>query len=253
LLANEIFTKDLTATIQTNLLSKPIPATLFATPTGDLLRFTAPNIPPVEISSANGIMLRSELSTSYSVEIPNRFRILVFKNPLDLPRGLLQIGATVELTSDFAARIQRVELPAGAQFALRPLVQSKSGWADPLAAAAREFAIVPSIILDLTAVQAHARDIVASKESKLGAYEEEHARLAASQREILTQPTPDQQKAQDRLHSLELALTKSKRELEELRAKAAAIPKNAAAIDRFALFLCLSNVNTEIFHFVDTP
>jgi hypothetical protein len=38
-----------------------------------------------------------------------------------------------------------------------------------------------------------------------------------------------------------------------LRAKAAAIPRDAARIDRFALFLCLSNVNTEVFRFIDKP
>ena len=251
--ANEIFTTDLTSTIQTNLLSSPIAATVFATPNANLLRLTASNVPPIEINSENGVIFRSGLSSPYSVEFPNNFRILIFNHPIELPLELLSIDRNVEMRPDLAAHIQRINLPAGAQLALRPLIRSKTGWIDPLASISHEFAIVPSTTLDLSAVETHAREIVAKKESKLRSYEEEHARFIELQRKLLTAPTPEQQKSKDRLHALELAIPKAKSELEDLRAKADAIPKNAASIDRFALFLCLSNVNTEIFRFVDTP
>jgi hypothetical protein len=251
--ANEIFTKNLTVTIQTNLLSKPIPAALFSTPTANLLRLSASNVPPVEITSANGVIFHSAVSNSCAVEISNHFRILVFNNPVELSSDLLQIDANVELRAEFAERLQRLNLPVGAQLALRPLIHEKNGWIDPLAAAEQEFAIVPSTILDLQAAEAHAREIIAKKESSLRSYEDERAALAESQRAILTEPTLEQKKSENRLHALDLAIPKAKAELGDLRTKAAAIPKSAASIDRFALFLCLSNVNTEIFRFLDTP
>ena len=55
------------------------------------------------------------------------------------------------------------------------------------------------------------------------------------------------------VYIVSLAIPKAKQELETLRAKAEAIPRDAARIERFALFLCLSNVNTEVFRFIDKP
>jgi hypothetical protein len=252
--ANEVFTKDLGATLQTNLRSAPMPASLFADPAQKLIRFSITNSPPIEITVSKDCVVNSSQPESVAVEIPGRFRLFAIKAPVELSRRFLRIGANVELQGDFEKRLQLIELPPGAQLALRPLIFAKRGWIDPLAAAARDFAIVPSTILDLSAVEEHSRKVVSDKESRLRAYEEEQATLAAEQQKLLTDAqTPEQLKGKERLHVLQLAIPKAKQELEALRAKAESIPKDVSRIERFALFLCLSNVNTEIFRFSDNP
>jgi hypothetical protein len=251
--ANEVFTKDLTASIQPNLQSAPVSAALFAQPDRNLIRFTATNISPVEITVNAAAHFKTALTNSFAVEIPGRFRVLAIKTPVELPRTFLSISTNVELHPDFQERIHRMDLPSGAQLALRPLVESKGAWIDALADAERDLALIPSTILDLPAVEAHARQVIANKEANLRAYEDEAAAITTNQKKILTDLTPEQQKAKDRLTALHLAIPKAKQELESLRAKAAAIPNDPARIDRFALFLCLSNVNTEIIRFTDKP
>jgi hypothetical protein len=204
--------------------------------------------------SNNLAVFETHLRDSCAAEIPGRFRLLAIKTPVELSRRFLLIGTNVELQPELETRVHRLEIPPGAQFALRPLVREKENWIDPLAKAAHDFALVPSTILDLPAVDAHVRQIISDKETKLRAYEEEQASLADAQKKLVTEPqSPEQLKQNDRLHALQLAIPKATRELEDLRAKAAAIPRDAARIDRFALFLCLSNVNTEVFRFIDKP
>ncbi|HEY6228038.1 MAG TPA: hypothetical protein VI282_13015, partial [Verrucomicrobiae bacterium] len=251
--ANEVFTKNLSASLQPNLLDPPVAATLFAQPDHNLLRFDATNVAPVELTIANPVSCKTDLRDSFAVEIPGRFRILAIKTPVQIPRSDLIVATNVELQSDLAERIHRLEIPSRSQLALRPLVQSKGSWIDPLADLEHDFALIPSTILDLPAVHAHVAKIIADKESKLHAYEEEAAAISADQKKILTDPTTEQLKAKDRLTALNLAIPKAKHELKNLRAKAAAIPADAATIDRFALFLCLSNVNTEIIRFIEKP
>jgi hypothetical protein len=252
--ANEIFTKDLTCSVQTNLHAPSIPTALFADPGQNLIRFTATNQPPIEILVANGCAMNAPLADSFAVEIPGRFRLLAIKTPVEISRRFLLIDTNVELRPDFQERIHSLEIPSGSQFALRPLVPSKAAWIDPLAGAAHDFALIPSTILDLPAVEARARKIISDKESKLRAYEEEQSSLAAEQQKLLTDAqTPEQLKGKERLNVLQLAIPKEKQELDALRAKAAVIPKDPARIERFALFLCLSNVNTEVFRFTEKP
>lgn len=251
--ANEIFTKNLTASIQPNLLSPPIPASLFAQPDRNLLRFDTTNIPPIELNVSNSTVFKTDLENAFAVEIPGRFRVLAIKTPLQLPVSYLTIDTNIELHPDFAQRIHRIELPSGSQLALRPLVKAKIGWIDPLAQLEHDFALIPSTVLDLPAVEAHAHQIIADKETKLRAYETEAAALAEDQKKVLTEPTPDQLKAKDRLATLDLAIPKARQELESLSVKAASIPHDSTTIDRFALFLCLSNVNTEVIRFTDKP
>jgi len=252
--ANEVFTKDLSATLQANLHSTPIPASLFADPTQNRLRFYITNSPPIEISVSKGCRVSGSSRESVAVEIPGRFRLLDIKAPVELSRRFLRSGTNIELQADLEKRAQGIELPPGAQLALRPLVFVKGEWIDPLAAVAGDFAIVPSTILDLSAVEEHARKVVSDKESKLRTYEEEQTSLAAEQQKLLTDAqTPGQLKGKERLNVLQLAIPKAKQELQALRAKAESIPKDISRIERFALFLCLSNVETEIFRFSDKP
>jgi hypothetical protein len=252
--ANEVFTKDLTSTLQTNLQSAALPAVLLAQPDQNLLRFTANNHPPVEILVSAGATFKTGIRDSFAVEIPGRFRILAIKSPVELSRRFLLINTNILLQPDFEERIHRIELPPGAQLALRPLVLSKGAWIDPLAPAAHDFAIIPSTVLDLLAVESHARQVISDRESKLRAYENEQTTISNELKKLLTDAqTPEQLKARDRLNALQLAIPKAQQDLESLRAKAAAIPSDPAQIDRFALFLCLSNVNTEVFRFTDKP
>jgi hypothetical protein len=253
--ANEVFTKDLTGSLQPNLGARPLPATLFAQPEHSFIRFTATNGASMDVNLSNNLaVFETHLRDSCAAEIPGRFRLLAIKTPVELSRRFLLIGTNVELQPELETRVHRLEIPPGAQFALRPLVREKENWIDPLAKAAHDFALVPSTILDLPAVDAHVRQIISDKETKLRAYEEEQASLADAQKKLVTEPqSPEQLKQNDRLHALQLAIPKATRELEDLRAKAAAIPRDAARIDRFALFLCLSNVNTEVFRFIDKP
>jgi hypothetical protein len=251
--ANEVFTKDLTASFQPDLHQPAISSRLFAEPEHNLLRFTATNYPPIDLTLSGAAHFQTALTNSFAVEIPGRFRILAIKTPVPLSRDFLDIKTNIELHADFKQRIHRVELPTGSQLALRPLVLTKGGWIDPLADLERDFALIPSTILDLPAVQTHARQVIADKDSKLRAFEQESAPLAEAQKKVLTDPTPEQAKAKDRLAALQLAISKARQELDSLRAKATAIPLDPSRIDRFALFLCLSNVNTEIFRFSDSP
>lgn len=242
--ANEVFTKDLTCTVQTNLLKPPIGATLFADPQRNVLR-----VGDVEIATREGVEVKTDLRESFAVEIPGRFRLMVIQEPVELSKTYLRFGSEVQPQETFGERVHAIELPPAAQWALRPLV--KNG--DAMGEAAREFGIVPSTILDLSAVQARAAEVIAGKEAKVRGYEEERAKLADEQRKLLTDPqTAENSKKKERLRALELAIPKAREELEALRAKAAAIPTDAKSVDRFALFLCLSNVNTEIFRFSDT-
>jgi hypothetical protein len=107
--------------------------------------------------------------------------------------------------------------------------------------------------LDLADIHAHVDRILANKESKWRGYQEEREKLAAENQLLAEARTPEQKKAQDRLKALDLAIPKAEREFKSFQQKAAAIPKTFSSGDRFALFLCLSNVNTEIVRFVDAP
>jgi hypothetical protein len=173
-----------------------------------------------------------------------RFRLITFLQPLVLPRHFLQISDIVQLQPSFHERIHKVELPSGAQLALRPLVRENDRWVDPLRKAERDFAIVPSTILDLPALHGHTSELITIKQSKLLDAEKELADLQHQQKAALTGSEPS-----DRLNTLRLYIPKAATELETLQARAAAIPKIANSIERFALFLCLSNVNTEIIRF----
>jgi hypothetical protein len=251
--ANDIFTKDLTCTLQTNLFAPALPAALFAQLDRNLIQFTVTNSSSVALYISNSVSIKTSLANSCAVEIPDRFRLLLIKTPVELSRRLLLTGTNIELHSELERRVHRLELPSGAQLALRPLVESKSGWIDPLASAERDFALISSTVLDLPAVHAHAAQLISDKQIRLKAYEDESAAIAAEQKKILTDATPEQLKAKDRLAALQLAIAKGKEELESLRARAASIPHDPAGIDRFAIFLCLSNVNTEIFRFTEKP
>jgi hypothetical protein len=248
--ANEIFTKDLACTIQTNLLKTPIAAILFADPERGVLRLNAPDAGTVEIGAGEELAVKTELDDSFAIEIPGRFRLIVIQEPVDLPLRFLKIGKTVELQPSLAERLQRTKVAKGAQWALMPVVKNK----DALGDAAEDFAIVPATILDLAELHSHAEQVLASKEAKLRGFENEQAKLKDEQRKLLTDPqTRENSKKKIRLRALDLAISKARQEIESLRAKADAIPKEANQIDRFALFLCLSNVNTEIFRFSDKP
>jgi hypothetical protein len=251
---SEVFTKDLTATIQTNLHTPAIPAALFAAPENNLLRFVVTNVPWIELTVAKDSVVETAWKDSVAIEIPGRFRLLAIKAPVELSRSYLRFGTNIELRGDLEERIHQLELPTGAQFALRPLVAAKGAWVDPLARAAHDLSIIPSTILDLTAVDAHARKIAAEKEFAFSALQEEESKLASEQQKLLTDPqTPEQAKARERLTALRAKIPKTKQELESLRARTAAIPSDVSRVERFALFLCLSNVNTEVFRFVEKP
>jgi hypothetical protein len=248
--ANEVFTKDLACTIQTNLLKTPISAKLFADAERGVLRLSAPNTGVVEIGADDELAVKTELDDSFAVEIPGRFRLMVIQQPIELPLKFLKIAKTVELQPSLAERLQRAQVAQRAQWTLRPIVKNKDVFAD----AAEDFAIVPATILDLSELHSHVEQVIARNKAKLRGLENEQAKLADEQRKLLTDPqTPENSKKKDRLRALDLAISKARQELQSLRANADAIPKDANQIDRFALFLCLSNVNTEIFRFSDKP
>lgn len=257
----ELFAKDLRALAQMNLHSEAVEANLDSRPDEKLLRFSVANEFKADLLEPN--RLRSPANEPFAVEIsikgdkPVRIMAIPAGTPVRLPARLVKVTPEemVTLDPDAESRLRRVELKEGEQLALRPLFRGANGvTSDPLAKLETDFSILPALNLDWLALHAHLRHILDEKEKSITAMKAEHAELNAAEKKLMTGArTAEEQKRKQRFAALDLAIPKAVRELETLRKKAGSIPASIRGAEHFSIFLCQSNLNTEIIRLIDAP
>lgn len=242
----EIFSKDLQAAMQTNLRAAAVGANLDARVHEGSLRCATTNGPSVELFF-NGI-IRAPTNAPIAVELAGaRLLMAPANSPIPLPKRLLDMDAaheSVTLRPELENCLRPISLPKGGELALRPTV-------DPFAAIQKEFSIQPATTLDLLALRADVEKILADKETKIAAMKAEHASLVAAAQKVLTKQGPEETRRKKRFEALNLALPKAVEELSALQEKAATLPTTLRGVGAYSLFLCQSNVNREVFRFIE--
>lgn len=243
----EIFSKDIAARIQPNLSNPPERAKLDARLDAKVLRCIAEN--GFEVALHFNGTVESHSSVPVAVELAG-VRLLIIPATASIslsPRWLTRAEGrdAVGLASDLENRLRQITLPAGAELALRPTV-------DPFVGVQQEFSLQPSTSLELLTLRAEAAKVIADKEKAIATMTTEKSDLDAAEKKVITQgPNAEVKARRERLAALALALPKAATELKSLRAKEALIPETLRGISAFSLFLCQSNVNSEIIRFTE--
>jgi hypothetical protein len=243
---SEIFSKDIQVVFQSNLQIPGRPTRLDA----DLAQKRLRCLPTVgtEVALRFDGKIESLTRSPIALEIAGaRLLIIPAAAPIYLsPRWLARDEGreAVSLAADLENRLRQITLPAGAELALRPTV-------DPFAGAQKEFSIQPSTSLELLAVRADVAKVVGEKEKKIEAMKTEHAELLAADKRVIAAESESDKLRKKRLTDLSMAMPKAAAELKLLRDKEARIPETLRGISAFSLFLCQSNVNSEIIRFTE--
>jgi hypothetical protein len=177
-------------------------------------------------------------------------QLQISNGPVHLPKELVLVDRKSQmavLTAEFEGRLRKLILLPGEALALRPEK-------DFVATIAEDFELLPSTSFDLAAIRSQIDRVLADEERTVGAIQAELAELSAKERELLTGPaTPDEVKSMERLGAFKLAAPQGLKELEELRKKAAAVPKDIRQVGNFSLFLCQKEGSREIIRFDEEP
>ncbi len=251
LLDLEAFAKDIQCRVQIHPGATEVPATVGAVLGERRLRCGVRGGPEWDLHFDGRVRSPFRGAATLTVEPKGGapFRILAVAAPLEAPGEFLIIDGSAEsvaLDPALEKRLGKLALPPRAELALRPSM----GGADLLAKVEDDFAIGAATAFDLGALRAQVRGIVEKKRGRLEEMKAEHAELGAEEKRLITTARgPEELKRQRRLAALGQAIPRAAEELQSLEGKAEVIPKSLGEIKRFGLFLCQSNVNTEVVRF----